>query len=89
MSIFKRRDEPRAAEPVKIAWAPHQAQAEMIEQILADEGIPCLIKRNRGMDVPDFLAAGSRDIFVPASAVERATELLAELEASGERLPGS
>lgn len=88
MSIFRRR-KPRQPEPVKVAWAPHQAQAELIEQILAEEGIPCLIRRNRGMDVPDFLAAGSRDIYVPAAAEVKARELLAELEASGEELPGS
>ncbi len=88
MSIF-RRSKPRAPEPVKVAWAPHQAQAELISQILADEGIPCLIKRNKGFDVPDFLAAGARDVYVPAAAAERAKELLAELEATAEELPGS
>lgn len=88
MSIFRRR-KPRQPEPVKVAWARNQAEAEMIEQILKQEGIPCLIKRDRGLDVADFLAAGARDIFVPASAAENATGLLADLEASGESLPGS
>lgn len=88
MSIFRRR-KPRAPEPVKIARAHNQAEAEMLEQILRDEGIPCLIKRDRGLDVADFLAAGARDIFVPASAADRAGTLLAELEAGGETLPGS
>lgn len=87
MSIFRRSEKP--PEPVKIAWAAHQAEAELIENILREEGIPCLIKRNRGFDVPDFLAAGARDIFVPASAAVKAQEILDSLNASGEKLPGT
>lgn len=88
MSIFGRRKvDPK--EPVKIAWAHHQAEAELIEQLLNAEGIPCLIRRNKGFDVPDFLAAGPRDILVPPSAAERAREILADLEDGSENLPGS
>lgn len=87
MSIFRRSEKP--PEPVKVAWAAHQAEAELIESILRDEGIPCLIKRNRGFDVPDFLAAGARDIFVPASAADRAKEILADLKSGQDSLPGS
>jgi len=88
MSLF-RRNKPRAPEPVKVAWAYSQVDAELIEQILKDEGIPCLVRRNMGFDVPDFLAAGARDILVPASAAERARELLAESGPGAENLPGS
>lgn len=88
MSIFGRSKD-RPPEPVKIAWVQNQAEAEMVEQILKDEGIPCLIKRDRGLDVADFLAAGARDIFVPAAAAERAGRLLSDLRESGESLPGS
>lgn len=87
MSIFKRSE--KAPEPVKVAWAAHQAEAELIENILREEGIPCLIKRNRGFDVPDFLAAGARDVFVPASAAEQAKELLEGLKSGQDELPGS
>lgn len=87
MSIFRRRsDDPK--EPVKIAWASHQAEAELIEQILKAEGIPCLIRRNKGFDVPDFLAAGPRDILVPPTAAARARELLDGLKAEDADLPG-
>lgn len=88
MSIF-RRSKPRPPAPVKVAWAYNQAEAELIEQILAGAEIPCLIKRNNGFDVPDMLAAGARDIYVPAAAAGKAKELLAELEATGDSLPGS
>lgn len=76
-------------EPVKVAWANNQSEAELIAGILREEGIPSLIKRNKGFDVPDFLAAGARDIFVPASAAERAGEILADLQSGEEELPGS
>lgn len=88
MSIF-RRGKPRPPQPVKVAWAYNQPEAELIEQILAEEQIPCLIERNNGFDVPDMLAAGARDIYVPATAAGKARALLAELEATGDSLPGS
>jgi len=65
------------------------AEAELIADILRQQGIPSLIKRNKGFDVPDFLAAGARDIFVPASAAEQAKQILADLQAAGEDTPAS
>jgi hypothetical protein len=87
MSIFRRSEKP--PEPVKVAWAAQQAEAELLADILRQEGIPSLIKRNKGFDVPDFLAAGARDIYVPASAAERAKQILDDLRSDQDRLPGS
>ena len=90
MSIFRRSEKrEKTPEPVKIAWASNVAEADLIADILRQEGIPSLIKRNKGFDVPDFLAAGARDIFVPASAAERAKEILDDLQSGQEELPGS
>ncbi|HMT04236.1 MAG: DUF2007 domain-containing protein [Solirubrobacterales bacterium] len=90
MSIFRRSDRSaKTPEPVKIAWASNVAEAELIADILRQEGIPSLIKRNKGFDVPDFLAAGARDIFVPASAAEQAKQILADLQSTGEDTPAS
>jgi hypothetical protein len=61
---------------VKVGSARNQAEAELLENLLLEEGIPSLIRRSGGFDVPDFLAAGPRDILVPASGVEIARELL-------------
>jgi zinc ribbon protein len=61
---------------VRVASARHQAEAEMIEGILLEEGIPALIRRSGGFDVPDFLASGPRDILVPASGADAAREAL-------------
>jgi hypothetical protein len=61
---------------VKVGSARNQAEAEMLENLLLEEGIPSLIRRSGGFDVPDFLAAGPRDILVPASGSELAREIL-------------
>jgi len=61
---------------VRVATARHQAEAEMLEGLLLEEGIPSLVRRSGGFDVPDFLAAGPRDILVPESGVELAREIL-------------
>jgi hypothetical protein len=62
---------------VRVASARHQAEAELIEGLLLEEGVPSVAKRTLGFDVPDFLASGPRDIFVPASGVDIAREVLA------------
>ena len=51
----------------KVGWARNQAEAELIEGLLLEQGIPSLVRRSGGFDVPDFLAAGPRDILVPAT----------------------
>ena len=65
---------------VKVARAANQPEAELIEGLLLEEGIPSLQRRAGGADVPDFLAAGPRDILVPESAAQAAREALAPLE---------
>jgi len=49
--------------------------------MLLEEGIPSFQRRARGFDVPDFLAAGPRDILVPEAGAEAAKELLAGVQA--------
>ena len=63
---------------VRVASAGNLAEAEMIQGMLLEEGIPSFQRRSRGFDVPDFLAAGPRDILVPEAGVEAAREVLAE-----------
>ncbi len=73
-----RKVKPQYAEGalVKVARALHQAEAELIQNLLLEEGIPSMTKRSGGFDVPDFLAAGPRDVLVPTSGAEAARELL-------------
>ena len=71
------RREYLGGELVKVGFARNQAEAELIQGMLLEEGIPSSERRARGFDVPDFLAAGPRDILVPEAAYEAARELLA------------
>src|SRR6476660_4299378 len=61
---------------VKVAFAHNQMEAELIQGLLAEEGIPSLVKRGPGFDVPEFMPVGPRQIFVAESAAERAREVL-------------
>jgi hypothetical protein len=63
-------------EPQRVAVGLNLAEAELLQGILLEEGIPSILRRSGGFDVPDFLAAGPRDILVPASGVAAARELL-------------
>jgi len=63
---------------VRVAGGRHQAEAEFVAGLLLEEGIPSLIRRSAGFDVPDYLAAGPRDILVPQSGAEAAREVLLE-----------
>ena len=61
---------------VRVTGARNVADGEMIQGILLDQGIPSMLRRTRGFDVPDFLAGGPRDVLVPESGYETARELL-------------
>lgn len=61
---------------VKVAYARNIAEAELIQGMLRQEHIPSMVRRNGGFDVPDFLAAGPRDVLVPESRAACARELL-------------
>jgi hypothetical protein len=63
-------------ELVRVAGGRNQAEAELIQGMLLEEGVPSLVRRTQGFDVPDFLAAGPRDVLVPASGVDTARDVL-------------
>ena len=67
-------------ELVRVAYARHQAEAEFIQGMLLEEGVPSMLRRSAGFDVPDFLAAGPRDVLVPESGAEMARALLREAD---------
>jgi hypothetical protein len=67
-------------ELVAVAGARHQAEAELIQGLLLEEGVPSMLRRTRGFDVPDMLAAGPRDVLVPASGAGVAREVLLQHE---------
>jgi hypothetical protein len=61
---------------VKVGYGQQQAEAEMIQGLLAEHGIPSMLRRAAGWDVPDFLAAGPHEVLVAEELVEQAREVL-------------
>jgi hypothetical protein len=72
----------------RVATARHQAEAELIQGMLLEEGIPSLARRSGGFDVPDFLASGPRDVLVPSSGADAAREFLNVPRPAGQRMTG-
>jgi hypothetical protein len=74
----------------RVTGGRNLSEAELIQGILLDQGIPSILRRTRGFDVPDFLAAGPRDVLVPESGYEQARELLRDADLlTVEAEPGS
>jgi hypothetical protein len=72
-------------ELVKVAWARNESEGEFIQGLLLEEGVPSMLRRSAGFDVPDFLAAGPRDVMVPISGAQTAREVLLQADViSGE-----
>jgi hypothetical protein len=82
---WARKIKPQLAEGelVKVASGRHQAEAELIQGLLLEEGVPSMLKRSAGFDVPDMLAAGPRDVLVPRSGAEVARQVLMQAELLG------
>ena len=72
---------------VKVAYARNQAEAEFIQGLLLEEGVPSMLRRSAGFDVPDFLAAGPRDVLVPETAVATARQVLLDGDLISDRPP--
>jgi hypothetical protein len=77
-----RKIKPQLAEGplIRVAGAQNQAEGEFIQGLLLEEGVPSLLRRSAGFDVPDFLAAGPRDVLVPRAGLSAAREILLEAE---------
>ncbi len=87
----ERHDRARKVKPqlsegelVKVAWARNQSEGEFIQGLLLEEGVPSMLRRSAGFDVPDMLAAGPRDVMVPISGVDAAREILLQTEVIGD-----
>ncbi|MDP9401680.1 MAG: DUF2007 domain-containing protein [Actinomycetota bacterium] len=71
---------------VRAATARNQSEAEFIQGLLLEEGVPSTLRRAQGFDVPDMLAAGPRDVMVAASGWATAREALLEAEIVDDRV---
>jgi hypothetical protein len=72
----KIRPEMTRGELVRVAWSRNQSEAELIQGLLLEEGVPSMLRRSPGFDVPDFLAGGPRDVLVPESGAATARAAL-------------
>jgi hypothetical protein len=61
---------------IKIAGAQNESEAAFIQALLQAEGVPSMLRRTPGSDVPDFLAAGPRDVLVRGSQAAIAHDVL-------------
>jgi hypothetical protein len=77
----------RTADWVKVGSAPNETSALLMEGVLNNAGIPVLIRRGAGFDVPDFLSAGPRDVLVPEPVAEEARQLLGDTTGLGSWAP--
>jgi hypothetical protein len=65
---------------VRVAGGRNQAEAELIQGLLLEWGVPSVLRRTAGFDVPDFLAAGPRDVLVPEAGAQTAQEVLLQAD---------
>lgn len=77
-----RKIKPQYAEGplVRVAGAANQAEAEFLQGLLLEAGVPSTLRRSAGFDVPDFMAAGPRDVLVAASGAEVARDVLLQAD---------
>jgi hypothetical protein len=67
----------------RVVTARQQAEAEFIQMLLLEEGVPSTLRRAT-WDVPEFLAAGPRDVLVPESGLDVARDVLRQSEIGGD-----
>jgi hypothetical protein len=82
MRLRRRRPRPAATPPVawvRVAFARHQPEAEMLAGLLAELEVPVVVRRTT-IDVPDMLAGGPRELLVPADRELEARALLDPME---------
>jgi hypothetical protein len=80
-----RQIKPQLAEGrlVRVARVASGPEAQMISELLLQAGVPSLVRRAAGFDVPELLAAGPREVLVPQSGVLTAREVLAHSQLDG------
>jgi hypothetical protein len=61
---------------VKVAYAQDQVEAEFLQGLLRDVDVHSMVRRAPGFDVPEFLAAGPREVLVAAADVDLARDVL-------------
>jgi hypothetical protein len=78
--MTRRTRSPADSDLVKVAYASDEAEAELLQGLLRLADVGSVVRRAPGFDVPDFLAAGPRDVLVVASDVPVARDVLREVD---------
>jgi hypothetical protein len=65
---------------VKVAYANDESEAELLQGLLRNSGVGSVVRRAPGFDVPEFLAAGPRDVLVAATDIPVARDVLREVD---------
>jgi hypothetical protein len=65
---------------VKVAYTSDEAEAELLQGLLRTANVGSVVSRAPGFDVPEFLAAGPREVLVAASDVPIARDVLREVD---------
>lgn len=71
----------------KVAYAPNEATAGLMEGLLRETGIAVLVQRASGFDAPEFLAAGPREVMVPETELAEARQILEDTTGLGSLSP--
>jgi hypothetical protein len=85
-----RKVKPQYAEGdlVRLVGVGNQVEGEFVQGLLLEEGIPSLMRRRMGFDVPEFMASGPRDVLVPRSGLLAARDVLLQAELLPSPVPG-
>jgi hypothetical protein len=65
---------------VKVGYASNESEAELLQGLLRTADVNSVVRRAPGFDVPEFLAAGPREVLVAASDVPVARDVLREVD---------
>jgi hypothetical protein len=79
----------RDSDLVKVAYAHDQIEAEFLQGLLRDADVGSIVRRAPGFDVPEFLAAGPREVLVVASDVPVAQDVLRQDDPGQPGEPGA
>ena len=66
-------------ELVRLTGAGTLPEAEMIQDLLSQEGIDVLVQRTPGFDLPQYLAGGPRELFVRRDQLDAARAIVDSL----------
>jgi hypothetical protein len=67
---------PSGNDLIRVAYALDQSEAEFLQNLLRDADVGSVVRRASGFDVPEFLAAGPREVLVATSDASIARDVL-------------